>query len=384
MRDRLAGIPGAETVARAEARDGLRRHRQLVFRALTPLVLFGFLIALSAFSGGDRAEDSYSLAITGDTDQATALIALLDAHPRVSVFETDDPARAAAEEADATLAFSGASDEAWSRGEPFEIVVYTTVLDANSRAAVSLVHSILTRDWRDRRLEATGASPTFDVSVVDVVTTPEGARSTLAQLVAALVVLQSVVLVGGAATRFTGRTVTGTLTAQLLLPLRRSELLLGKGLGELAVGLVASAPFLAIIALVATLVAGFDGGVLAGVLALATVALTAAVLSFVAISIGLLIGVASRSAEQSSLYSTFAIVFVAVIVNFVILDEPRSNLAALIPVAGSAKVLRDVVAGTGSLQVAIVATATSVVLGLLFVALAGRRLDIERLALRAS
>lgn len=376
-------IAGAGTIARAETVDGLRRRRQLVVRALTPLLLFAFLLGLGAVSSKTgEAGDTYTVAVTGELDGAAELLAVLDANPRLTLVDADDAALAAAEETDAALAFTGDADEAWSRGDPVEIVVYSSVSETNSNAAASLVRSLLTREWRDERLAAAGAPSAFDVSVIDVVTTPEGARGTVAQVTAALVVLQAVVLVGGAAMRFGGRQVSGTLTAQLLLPLKRSELLLGKGLGELAVGLTASAPILFLITLVTVVATYVDGGLLSAIEALGAVVLTATVVSFVAVCIGLLIGARSRSAEQSSLYSAFAIVFVAVVVNFFILGEPRGDLTTLLPVAGSAKVLRDVVSGSGNLPAVVVATTTSVLLGLALIWSAARRLDVERLVLR--
>jgi hypothetical protein len=373
-------------VARQDAVDTIRQRRQLIVRAITPLVLLAVLggIALIGANEEDFAGETYRVAVQGDLAGASATLARLNSHAKLEIVEADDAVIAAANDAHIAVILPDALDASLTAGNDAELIIYETNTDKPSRAATAIVEGQLSEYWRGGS-GATSRSDSLTLTVSDVESEDGGAQAVTGQLVSALVLLQGAILIGGAAARFTTRRGAGVLTTQLLLPLPRHRLVLGKGLAEMAVGLVAATPILALTALItATVYAAEDnlGGAGGAILA---ILVAAAVVAFPITALGMWIGAGARSPEQASIISALAVVGVAAIANFVSLsdDTPIRAVAAL-PIAGAAKVLRDVFdAGTTPAEVA-AAIGSSLAFGLLIARVGGRTLDTERLALRAT
>ena len=382
---------GAEVWALAapDVVDGLRGRRQLVLRALTPVLLLAVVLGISLAVQDERTRPTdrpYVLAVSGDLEGAAELLAAIDGG-RLVLVPVDDVGVAVLDEADAGVRFPPGVDAAVAAGEVVHLEVVQDTTEPESRTAVALLTADLEVLGRADALAALPPGEDRVVFTVDrnqVELTSGGTRVLGAELVAAVVCLQTAVLATGAANRFAGRRTGGLLASQLALPVPRHRLAEAKGLAELAVGLVASSPVLLAVLVLAAATA-LPSGVPAAVVALAAVPLAVVVLGAVMSAAGVVVGVSARSQEQLTL-GTGAVVVVAAVVAAVVGlgDVPNPPGLALVPVVGVVSELRVVLSQGGgwrvvSLLVALVVTAALVpLLG----RLTGRALAHETMVLR--
>jgi len=133
-------------IASLEALDGVRSRRQLVIRAITPIVLF---VCLAGLSLGLRGTDTrthpqaYDVAVAGDVAGASETLARL--RPDRLTFRTVDDARLATiDGAEAGVELPDGLDATLANGDRTTVIVYTNSLDPGSRAAAALVQSAIT------------------------------------------------------------------------------------------------------------------------------------------------------------------------------------------------------------------------------------------------
>ena len=105
---------------------------------------------------------------------------------------------------------------------------------------------------------------------------------------------------GTAAIRLTGRRATGNLVPQLLLPVSRFELVTGRAISELSLGMLTSLPMLGLVTLVTVLVLVGDGAGGTAALTVVVTPIAAAAIAVPLICIGLVIGIRARSAQRVS------------------------------------------------------------------------------------
>ena len=377
------------SLAAADVLDGLRGRRQLVIRAITPLLLLGVVLGISLAVDDERTrpvDRPYVLAVDGDVDGAAATLAALTGD-RLVVRVVDDAAVAVLTEADAGLRLPDDLDARVAAGEVVVLDVVQDSTESASRAAVALLAAnaeVLGRTEALAALDPADVRTVFTVDRTQVELTRGGTRVLGAELVAAVVCLQAAVLATGAANRFAGRRSGGLLAAALLLPVSRARLAGSKGLAELVVGLVAAAPVLVgVLALaVATSASSGPGAVLVAAVA---VSVSVVVLGAVMTAAGVVVGVSARSQEQLTLGTGAVVVGAAVIAAVIGLgDLPRPAALAVVPVVGLVSELRQVLADGGgwrlvSLVVALVSTA---VLVPVLARVTGRALADERMVLR--
>ncbi|MEZ5142980.1 MAG: ABC transporter permease subunit [Acidimicrobiales bacterium] len=379
-------------LARQEALDGFRGRRALLVRAITPLLLFAVvLVAVLATRGPDPVRrDPYVLAVQGDRNGARATLDDLD-DGRLRFVTTDDAALAAARDADLGVVLPDRLDDRIAAGEAPELVVYRAATRGSSRAALAVLRAGLADRQLTRLQDAAAtvdpahARGLFPIELTDVQRTEQGTRTLGGGLVPAVLVLQAAMLVNGTATRLLGRRSRGLLQAQLVLPLRRDQLARAKGWAELAVGMVAGSPvLLAVLAFTAVTAAG-QRGAPAAIAETTVVAASAVVLGLPMVALGLLIGTVARTQEQVTLATAAALVLAAVVAAVVALGTVAPPAAiAVVPVAGLAGSLRNLLAGEGGLLPVLVAAVTTLLLAALLARLAGRQFDAERLVLRGA
>jgi hypothetical protein len=365
------------TLARLELLDGLRNRRQLVVRALTPLVLLLALVGLTAGGGGSETDagTNYAVAIEGPAGGSPGLLDALTAFDggRLTLEPSEDAALAVAGSADAGLVLAD--------GNPPTLVSDAT--SSSSRAAAALVRAALTA-------QAMPLAPGLVLTVTDVeeeeqLTTAQELLDPLGQAMAGLVLIQGGVLAGMASARVAGRRATGALVPHLLLPISRRDLVLGRAVAEEGLGLLTALPILALLAVMGTLVLTIADEAARIPAVLVALPLAAALIGFPLIATGLLIGIRARSGQQASALTAGSFVAVAIAARFVALnEEPAQGLTAAIPLVGPAQVLRGVVTGAVAPGAVVLAIAGTAAVGWALVALAARALDREHVALRSS
>lgn len=368
--------------------DGLRGRRQLLIRAVTPLALFAAVLAVSLVSGGDRTatgDQRFTVAVEGDLAGAAGTLAGLGGE-RIDFVATDDAALAVVEEADAAVRVPPDLDARLASGSDATIELVEVTVDAESRAAVAQMDFFVVDRARREALAAAGLDAeavAFTIDLTSVELTPGGTRVLGAELVAAVVALQSALLVSGAANRFRGRRGGGLLLAQLALPLARSRLAVAKGVAELTVGTIAGLPVLIPVLVLAVITSGREGGAPAAVAAVPAVLAAVAVLGACTTSLGVLVGAAARSPEQVTLGSGAAVVVAAIVAATVGLgDVPRPPAIAAVPLAGVVAELRQLLSGAARPAGFVVALCVSMVFALVVSIISGRVLDGERLVVR--
>ncbi|MDZ7731965.1 MAG: hypothetical protein U5R31_01620 [Acidimicrobiia bacterium] len=376
---------GVTGLAQAEVLDGLRRRRQLVVRALTPIVLLGLLVGIELVAGDDdlTGTGDYRVAVAGDLEGAPGALAALRDHPRLEVVEREDARVAADDGADLGLVFPPDFDRRLAAGDVSSLVPVLG-FDLPGRTAFALVAAELEGVWRSSLPSGASDARLFDVEVVETEAERE-AESLVGQVVSAIVVLQAATVIGGAAARFTTRRAVGVLQSQLLLPVPRGALALAKGTAESLLGLVAVAPVVAAFALVALVVLVAEGAVLGGVATMVAVVLGTLSMLFPASVYGVLIGCAARSPQGASVASALGVVILAGVVSFVSIGpEPVGSLVAIVPIAGLAHGIRLVASGESAALVLAVGAVSTVALGAGLTVVTGRYLGTERLGQRTS
>jgi ABC-type transport system involved in multi-copper enzyme maturation permease subunit len=390
------------SIAALETLDGVRSRRQLVVRALTPILLFACVLGISLALRGEDTRNhpqAYRVAVQGDFAGAQQTLPRL--RPGRLVFEpTPDARQATIDGADVGLVVPDHLDErlAQSGTVPIEIQQITTNA-ASSAAAVLIqagfvdlhaaqVQARLTEASGSAPADRTGANPrlatgSFSPNAVDVELTATGTRSLTSQVVPGLICLQAALLIAGTANRLVGRRTRGLLMVQLLLPVSRRGLATAKGLGELVIGLITAAPIVVAVLVFGAVFALRDGTVLTATVGLvATVSAMIALFAFTT-AVGVWIGTAARTQEQVSLATGAAVVAAAVVATTVALGSglPAPALVVL-PFAGLVGTLREVLNGTGSVPAFVVALGATLVGALAVSTLAGRSLDAERMVVR--
>lgn len=383
-------------IAAVEALDGFRSRRQLLIRAVTPIVLFFCVLGITlALRGTQTAThpQPYRIAVQGDFAGAQRTLAKLREHrPDRLEFVADDHAKVATiTSADAGMLVPDGLDRILDerRDEPVTVEVYEVTVNQASRAAAVLVRSgfvdLHQREVQDRlRQERQGrqVDNIFTVDVTNVERTAEGTRTLSSQVIPGLVCLQAAMLIAGTSNRLVSRRTRGLVTAQLVLPVSRRALAFAKGLGELSVGTVTAIPVvLAVLAFGA--LTGGTGGVVGTVGNLVATAVTMLVLFAFTTALGVVIGTAARTPEQVSLATGGALIVATLVATTVALATvQRPAWVNALPVAGSVNALREQLNGTGSALAFAVAAAVTLIAGLGLITLAGRSLDAERMVMR--
>jgi len=368
--------------------DGLRARRQLVVRALTPLLMFVVVFGISVARAGDDALDTqptWVIAVEGDLDGARQTLRAIGGG-RVELEASDDASLSVADGAVAGVRVPDGLDERIAQGEVVVIDVLEVTPNADSRAAVSQLQAGALVVDRDVLIAEAGVEDAslFSIVQTNVELTRGGVRSLGAELVAAVICLQASMLVSGAANRFAGRRAGGLLAGQLLLPVDRRQLALGKGMAELGVGVVASLPVLLPLLLLAEFVAVTRSTVLVAVLAIPAVVVTAIALDAFTTAIGLFVGVVARGPEQVTLATGAAVVLSAMVATFVALGQvAKPSVIALVPFIGAVNALRETLGGGGNPLWLVVGVASTVGAAVLLVRRAGRSFDAERFVGRA-
>jgi ABC-type Na+ efflux pump permease subunit len=383
-------------IAELEALDGLRDRRQLVLRAVTPIVLFLCVAAVTlAFRGTETTShpDPYRVAVEGDYDGARATLEHLS--PRLSFYPVTDARTATFTGAEGAIRVPNALDRTLADPHAVvaDVVVYEDTIDSASRAATIIIEAafadIASGRARAAAVELPGTPGTtappgaFTVRSEDVELTSSGSQTLTSQIIPGLVCLQAALLIAGTANRLVSRRTRGVLTAQLLLPVSRRNLALAKGLGELVVDTVTAVPIVAALVAFGALVALHDGRLGDALVGTVAVIASVVVLFAIAAATGVVIGTASRTQEQVSLATGAAVVVAALVAATVALGPPPpTDLIALVPFAGTVAMLREILNGTGSWPAFGVSVATSALGAFAVIALGGRSLDAQRIVTR--
>lgn len=364
--------------------DGIRGRRQLVVRAVTPVLLFAAVLGVTLVLGDadPTRQERWTVAVEGDLAGARATLDGLGAG-RLDYVPTDDASLAVTEGADAAVRVPPGLDAGLAEGGDATVELVEVTVDADSRAAVAQLQAGLGERARVEALAAAGLpvdGVAFTIDLTEVELTRRGTRVLGAELVAAVVCLQAAMLVSGAANRFRGRRGGGQLVTQLVLPVPRRRLATAKGLAELGVGSVAGVPVLVPVLALAVVVSAREGGLAVGLAAVPAVLAATVVLGACTTALGVFVGVAARSPEQVTLGSGAAVVGAAVVAATVGLGTlPRPPALAVVPVAGVVSELRQLLSGQARPAALVVALVATSVAALVISVASGRVLDGERL-----
>lgn len=382
-------------IAAQEALDGIRDRRQLLVRALTPVVLFVCVLGVSIGLGGTESRihpDRYTVAVEGDIEGAADTLAAMS--ERLEFIPVTDARIAAIDQTELAMRIPDGLD-ATRRDDPGAVIrieILQVGINPPSRAGSLILQASLAEleyetanhlleDSRDADSEATDS---ITLTVTNVERSEAGTRTLVSQVIPGLVCLQAALLVAGTANRIVSRRSRGLLMAQLLLPVSRRALATAKGLGELAIGCVTAAPVIVAVLGFGAIAAVFTESATSPIVQLLATVVTMAVLFAFTTAVGVVIGTAARTQEQVSLATGAAVITAALIaVTVAISSNPPPAAIAVIPVAGSVGSLRGVLEGTGSLAAVLVATTTTVLATAATLARAGRSMDAERMVARS-
>jgi hypothetical protein len=375
-------------IARPDFLDGLRSRRLLVTRALTPVVLFVVVLAVSLLSGGVEAETGDGplvVAVEGDLAGARETLSFVEGS-RIELVPSDDAALDAADEADAGMRVPDALDAKVAADEAASVELLEVTPSPSSRSAVAQLRASIADLGRDDLVAAAGTGTgLLDLTVTDLELTRGGTRVLAAELVASVLVLQAALLVGSTANRFVARRGRGLVQGRLLLPVGRSTLALGTAAGELGVGMVASSLVLVPATALAAGVLGAQFGPLAGVAGAAVIAGSALVLSGTFAALGLVVGVRSRTPEQVTLSTGISVVGATVVAALVGLGvQQLPEIVALVPLAGVVSETRATLSGDGRPLALVAAWVVTLLLAGVLVLRGGRALEAERLVRRGA
>ena len=381
-------------IAAQEALDGLRDRRQLLVRALTPVILFLCVLGVTIGLGGTESRthpDRYTVAVEGDYDGARDTLAAMS--DRLEFIPVADARIAAIDQTEVAIRIPDDLD-ATRRDDPGAVIpieILQVGINPPSRAGSLLIQASLAElEYQTanqlldaQRDTASGASDSITLTVNNVERSEAGTRTLVSQVIPGLVCLQAALLVAGTANRIVSRRSRGLLMAQLLLPVSRRALAMAKGLGELAIGSVTATPVIIAVLGFGAIAAVFTDSATNPFLQLLATAVTMVVLFAFTTAVGVVIGTAARTQEQVSLATGAAVVVAALIaVTVAISSASPPAIIAIVPVAGSVGSLRDVLEGTGSIVAVLVATASTGLATALTIARAGRSLDAERMVMR--
>lgn len=387
--DEVRAIAGLETL------DGVRDRRQILVRALTPVVLFLCVLGVSlGLSGTDSRShpQPYTVAVEGDIGGAADTLAALS--DRLEFIPVDDARLAAFDQTELGIRIPDAMDQT-RRDDPGAVIaieIFQVGIDPPSRAGSLLLQSSLANlEYESARLQLeeqrasteSGRGDSIAVTVLNVERSQAGTRTLVSQVIPGLLCLQAALLVAGTANRIVSRRSRGLLMAQLLLPVSRRALATAKGLGELVVGCVTASPVIAAVLGFGLLSAAFTGALSSTFVHLVAIVITMVGLFSFTTALGVVIGTSARTQEQVSLATGAAVIVASLIAVIVAIgDRSPPAIIAIVPVAGSVGSLRDVLEGSGSVLAVAIATVTTLAATLLVVVRTGRSLDAERMVLR--
>lgn len=392
---RRRAVREIRAIAAQEALDGVRDRRQLLVRALTPVILFLCVLAVSIGLGGTESRthpDPYTVAVEGDYAGAAETLGALG--DRLTFIPVADARLAAIDQTELGIRIPDDVD-ATRRDDPSAVIpiqIFQVGINPPSRAGSLVLQSSLADleyATASDRLEAQQAvagqaTDSITLTVKNVERSEAGTRTLVSQVIPGLVCLQAALLIAGTANRIVSRRSRGLLMAQLLLPVSRRSLAMAKGLGELLIGCLTAAPVIVAVLGFGAVAAVFTDSSTNVVLQLVATAVTMVVLFAFTTSLGVVIGTTARTQEQVSLATGAAVIAAALVaVTVAISSRPPPSAIAVVPVAGSVGALRDVLEGTGSAVAVLVATTTTVLATLAVIALTGRSLDAERMVVRS-
>jgi hypothetical protein len=375
-------------LARQELTDAFRHRRQLVLRAATPVLLLAVLGLLGVLADGGRTRldaERYTIAVEGDLAGAAELLEAIASFDggRLDLETATHAALAVTQGSDAGLVVPPAFDA--SAGDDTPTPRLTIVSDAtslSSRGAARALRAAIITTVVD--LPATVTLEIVDATDEDSIGSTTELRSALAQVAAALVLIQGAGLVGTAAARMAGRRGATTLVSQLTLPVARSELIAGRGLAEVTLGLVAAVPLLGLLAAVTALGLVTVGAATWAIPSVAMLAVASVAVVAPMVALGQLIGVVARSPQQVAAAAAAGFVLAVIAVQVVAVGEVGLPTAAhLVPLVGPAHVLRLTVEGAPSGVDLLLALAGSAAATAALLAVAARALGREHVALRS-
>jgi sodium transport system permease protein len=383
-------------IARRHLRDLFRERRTILGIVLVPLLvvlLFTFQRDELSSEIAAQAGATARIAVQGSAN-GPKLMQYLDAKKIVAKAVADAEAAVRARSADVALIIGDGFDQAVARGTHAELIMVTGNRSVKTQLLQSRVTETIDAYGKQvlvRRLERAGlpASAAEPVSLTprDITTSRERTGNLLGEILPFMLLGQVAGLMSGVATDVTaGEKERRTVEALLASPLTRREIVAGKWLVTLAIGLIAGTVTLT--SVVGSVLASSGGLSEAGSLPLAGIGAAAIGLVAAALflsSVQIAIGFYARSVQQASIFLT-PLIFIAFIPLFFFTTKAGGAVGLpwyAIPGLGPALLLRYGIAETaraGALPVTIIA---SIVYAAAGVALADRLLNSERALLRA-
>jgi ABC-type Na+ efflux pump permease subunit len=383
MRPRLVTL-----LMRRELLDYRRQRRVWRRLFLQPLLIASFIAipALFVNEAQDREQAStFDVAVTGDVAAVPGLADALSRRP-LRWRPADDPGRNVVER----TAEVGLVVVDGSRLQVLELPTD----DASRFGAAALQARLeeLRRDVAVEAVEAAGASASvlapYEVSSRDLaVSSPGGTRFGLAQALPVLLVLQLFGLMTTAQDRLGGAKDQRVLESLLVLPLRRTEVLIGVGLAVITLGLAVGALLLVPLTAVLTLAVAALERSLAGPVEVATsMLLGALLLAAFFTSVGLYAGARAHSGGEGNAFVTVAQIgiFALVAIAPLLAEVPARGALLAVPVLGPMTLVREGIASGLDVSSVLITVAGAAAVVRLLVGRATHHLESEASLLRAT
>jgi ABC-type Na+ efflux pump permease subunit len=376
----------------------LRRERRVFRRLFLQPVVFVALLAAPAFfvqhaQARGRAT-TLVVAVSGDVHAVPGLREALTRKPFRLVANADPEDRLAAEAAAIGIQIPANAAELVAAGTPVPLrVLAFSTQDIANRAVPAITQRLAElRLVASRRMLVDAGAPAalaapVRLEIADVATSsPEGIRFGIGQALPALLVIQLFGLVTIAQERLVGAKDRRTLEALLVLPVERTQLLLGIGGASMLIGAVSAIIVLLPLTLgLATAIASVSRSLAGPVDIALAIVLGAISIALTLTALGLYLGARAGSGSEGSVFVTLVqIAIFSTVVMSPFLAEVSARTLLAVPVVGPMLFVRDGVGAGSSLRnIGIMLGSQAAIAGVL-VRRAARLLDQERSVLRAS
>lgn len=376
-----------------------RRQRRVWRRLfLQPFVVMLLLAApVLVFRSAEAREkkQTYTVAVEGDIDAVPGLRTALRSPP-LRLREVDDGGRAVvARTAEAALVVPADAAAAVAGERRVALRVLSLPIENASRFGAEALRRRLA-ELRTRQavraLAARGVDPAvltpFALETVDLTaTTDRGTRFGLAQALPVLLVIQLFGLMAASEERIAGAKDRRVLEPLLLLPLRRTDILLGIGAATMSAGFAAAAVLFLPLVLALTVAVAAISGTVAGPAEVVGGSLLGIVLfGIVFTAIGLYAGARAHSGGEGTIFITLAQVAVFALVSATpfLADVAAQGPILLVPVLGPLLLVRDTIAAGFAPTPTLLSIGGSVAAAALLVRRSVTLIDAEASVLRSS
>lgn len=383
-------------VVAQELRDYRRARWLWRTLLLQPLLLLApaLVIGLVFNVESDESEaQRFTVAVRGERADTETLARALRTNGLDLRFAADPERLVVEERTDAGLVVPAGTERRFRDGERVELETLVFPLRDKSKTAAEVLSRTLAElgaETSAKRLASAGVPPDvvrpYQLDLTDLTReTARGARSLFAQSLPLMIGILLLGAVGAAESRIAGSRQKRTLEPNLVLPVSRTDLLVGISIAAGVISLLGAVLLLVPAVAITTLIVSRDSAGLDPLTVAAVVFLASILLVAVCVAIGVWFGTKAATAESGSKIAGAANVgLYAAVLALPFIPESMVERLLVMPFLGPLLLARVAVeSGVGTEEVLRCVAGTAIA-SILLIRSAGRALDSERAVLRLS